>query len=120
MFSFARNTFTVQFKNFLGMTEINDEYGNATGCFEPTYGQLQSALLSVSPNMGTSQVEMFGNLTDYDRTMATADTTCTIDENTILWLDGQSVDAPHNYIVKKRAPWKNSVLYAIKKVTVSE
>lgn len=50
--------------------------------------------------------------------MTTADTTCPIDENTVLWLDGASTDEAHNYIVKKRAPWKNSVAYAVKKVTV--
>ena len=55
---------------------------------------------------------------DYDRTMTTTDTACPIDENTVLWLDGASTDEAHNYIVKKRAPWKNSVAYAVKKVTV--
>lgn len=114
-----RNLSTVCFKPYAGQEEILDEYGNATGSFVPKYGALQTAHLCVSPNKGSSEAEMFGTLVDYDRTMTTADAGCPIDENTILWLDGQSTDEPHNYIVKKRAPWKNSVAYAIKRVTVS-
>lgn len=114
-----RNLSTVSFKLYEGQEEIVDEYGNATGSFVPKYGYLQTACLCVGPNKGSSETEMFGSLEDYDRTMTTADTACPIDENTILWLDGQCVDGPHNYIVKKRAPWKNSVAYAIKRVTVS-
>ncbi|MFR5790126.1 MAG: hypothetical protein ACLUFA_07020 [[Clostridium] leptum] len=48
--------------------------------------------------------------------MTTADTACPIDENTVYgWT---ALRTGHNYIVKKRAPWKNSVTYAVKKVTV--
>lgn len=56
-------------------------------------------------------------MTDYDRTMTTSDTSCPITEKSILWLDGATGD--HNYIVKKRAVWKNSIAFAIKEVTVS-
>lgn len=114
-----RNLSTVFFKLYEGQEEIVDEYGNATGSFVPKCGYLQTACLCVGPNKGSSETEMFGSLEDYDRTMTTADTACPIDENTILWLDGADTDGPHNYIVKKRAPWKNSVAYAIKRVTVS-
>ena len=50
--------------------------------------------------------------------MSTSDIACPIDENAVLWLDSDSTDEAHNYIVKKRAPWKNSIAYAVKKVTV--
>ena len=112
------NLSVVYFKRYQGQTEIKDEYGNATGSFQPEYGPLQSAQLCVSANKGTSEADLFGTLEDYDRTMTTAETSCAIDENAILWLDGQSTDGPHNYVVKKRAPWKNSMAYAVKKVTV--
>lgn len=115
-----RNLSTAFFKLYEGQEEIVDEWGNPTGSFESKYGTLQSAQLCVSPNKGSSETDMFGSLDDYDRTMSTADTACSINENAILWLDDQSTDGPHNYIVKKRAPWKNSVAYAIKRVTVSE
>ena len=63
---------------------------------------------------------LFGSLEDYDRTATTADTACQIDEDSVLWVDGSDTDGPYNYIVKRKAPWKNSVQYAIKRVKVSE
>lgn len=115
-----RNLSTVYFKLYEGQEEIVDEYGNATGSFAPKYGALQTARLCVSPNKGSSESDMFGSLEDYDRTMTTADVNCAIDENSILWLDGQPTDVTHNYIVKRKSRWKNSVTFAIKRVTVSE
>lgn len=114
------NLSMVHFKTYEGQEEIVDEYGNSTGSFAPKYGDLQTAQLCVSPNKGSSEADMFGSLEDYDRTMTTADIGCLIDESAILWLDGQPTDESHNYIVKKRATWKNSVAFAVKKVTVSE
>lgn len=114
-----RNTYLVGYKLYEGQTEIIDEYGNATGSFIPQYSNLQTARLSVSPNKGTAESEMFGTLEEYDRTMVTSDTACPIDEKAVLWLDGADTSGPHNYIVQKRAPWKNSIAFAIKRVEVS-
>lgn len=50
--------------------------------------------------------------------MTTSDAKCPIDENSVLWIDGADTDGPWNYIVKQRAPWKNSTSYAIKQVTI--
>lgn len=86
----------------------------------PIYGPLKSVMLSVSPNVGTSETDQFGTITNYDRTMVTADTSVEIDEDDVLWIDGADTDGPWNYIVKKRAPWKNSISFAIQKVTVSQ
>lgn len=120
MFDLARNQFPVYYKMYTGQTEIIDEWGNKTGSFIPEYSELQQAYLSVSPNKGAAANDMFGMLEDYDRTVTTADTNCPIDENSILWLDGADTTGPHNYIVRKRAPWKNSIAFAVKKVKVSE
>lgn len=114
-----RNLSTVSFKLYEGQEEILDPYGNPTGSFAPQYGELQTARLCVSPNKGSSETDMFGTLEDYDRTMSTSDASCLIDENAILWLDGHPTDGPHNYIVKRKSRWKNSVAFAVKKVTVS-
>lgn len=94
--------------------------GNPTGSYIPIYSELMSTMLCVSPNKGNSEVEQFGSLEDYDRTATTADPYCPIDENSVLWVDGADTDGAYNYIVKRKAPWKNSVQYAIKKVSVSE
>lgn len=110
----------VFYKLYKGQEEILDEFGNSTGSYLPIYSNLKSAMLCVSPNKGSSEVEQFGSLEDYDRTATTADTSCEIDEDSVLWVDGADTDGPYNYIVKLRAVWKNSVQLAIKRVEVSE
>ena len=120
MRSLLRNQQPVFYKLYEGQEKIIDEYGNPTGSYIPIYSSLKSAMLCVSPNKGNSEVEQFGSLEDYDRTATTADTTCQIDEDSVLWVDGADTSGPYNYIVKRKAPWKNSVQYAIKRVKVSE
>lgn len=120
MRSLLRNQQRVFFKLYEGEEEIVDEYGNPTGSFLPVYSSLKSAMLCVSPNKGNSEVQQFGSLEDYDRTMTTADTKVAIDENSVLWVDGANTEGPYNYIVKRRAPWKNSVQFAIQQVKVSD
>ena len=110
----------VFYKLYEGQEEIVDKFGNSLGSYLPIYSGLKSAMLCVSPNKGSSEVEQFGSLEDYDQTMTTSDTTCEIDEDSVLWVDGADTDGPYTHIVKRRAPWKNSVQYAIKKVEVSE
>lgn len=119
MRNLLRNTQPVFFKLFLGEKEVVDQYGNSTGSYVPVYSELHSAMLSVSPNKGSTEVEQFGTLLDYDRTMTTADINVPIDENTVLWLDGADTSGPWNYVVTKRAPWKNSIQFAVSRVNVS-
>lgn len=119
MRSLLRNQQPVFFRLYKGQEEIVDQYGNATGSYVPVYGELMSAMLCVSPNKGSTESEQFGTLVDYDRTMTTADTSVLIDEDAVLWIDGADTNGAWNYIVKKRAPWKNSVQFAISRVSVS-
>lgn len=116
----ARNKQYISYKPFTGTEELIDEYGNVTGSFKPTYGNLKSFRLSISANKGDTATQQFGNVIDYDRTMSTSDMSCEIDENTILWLDGADTSKPHNFIVKKVAKSLNAIQYAIKQVMVSE
>ncbi len=120
MRSLKSNQQPVFYRLFEGEEEIIDEFGNSTGSFIPKYGSLRSAMLCVSPNKGSSEVNQFGSSEDYDRTITTADANCPIDENAVLWVDGADTDEPWNYIVKLVARWKNSAQYAIKQVTVSQ
>ena len=115
MQTLQRNAFTVWYQVYAGQVEIEDEYGNPTGSFADTYGPLQSAQLMVSPNKGDATLEVFGTLLDYDRVMSTADTTCPIDEQTILWLDGAPTTGSYTHYVKQRAPWKYSLVFDVKK-----
>lgn len=118
--NFMANCQPVFYKLFLGEEEIVDEWNNPTGSYVPIYSDLKSAMLCVSPNKGSSEVEQFGSLEDYDRTATTADITCDINEDAVLWVDGADTEGPYNYIVKLVAPWKNSISFAIKQVEVSE
>lgn len=120
MRSLLRNQQPVFYKLYEVQEEIIDEGGNPTGSPRAIYGDLKSAYLCISPNKGDASIEPFGALTDYDRTMTTADTKCLIDEGSILWIDGADTKGPYNYYVKKRAPWKNSIAFAIKEVKVRE
>lgn len=117
--NFMQNCQPVFFKLYEGEEEIIDMDGNSTGQYIPKYSALKSAMLCVSPNKGTSETEQFGSIEDYDRTMTTSDPDCEIDEDAVLWVDGADTSGPWNYIVKQRAPWKNSVSYAIQQVAVS-
>lgn len=120
MRSLLRNQQPVFFKLLEGEEEIIDQYGNPTGSRLPIYSDLKSAMLCVSPNKGSSEVEQFGSYEDYDRTATTADPKCPINEDAVLWVDGADTEGPWNYIVKEVGRWKNSTQYAIKKVTVSQ
>lgn len=119
MRSLLRNQQPVFYRLYEGEKEIEID-GMPTGSFVPSYSDLKSVMLCVSPNKGSSEVEQFGSTEDYDRTMTTADPKCPIDENAVLWVDGADTYGPWNYIVKEVGRWKNSTQYAIKRVTVSQ
>lgn len=119
MRNLKRNTQKVYFKLYFGEQEVIDQYGNAAGVTVPLYSDMMEADAVISPNKGAAETEQFGSLLSYDRTMTTADTSVLIDENSVLWVDGADTSGPWNYIVKKRAPWKNSVQFAISQVNVS-
>ncbi len=95
-----------------------DEYGNETGERTPTYGDPIALCCNVSAASGQEAVQAFGSFTGYSRTMCVADTTCPIDEESVLWF-GVSPPQPQNYIVVRKADSKNGVLYALQEVTVS-
>ena len=120
MRSLRSNQQPVFYRLYLGQEEIVDQEGNITGSYIPIYSELKAAMLCVSANKGDSEVTQFGTFADYDRTMTTADIGCEIDENAVLWVDGADTGKAYNAIVKLRSPWKNSVQYAIKNVTVSQ
>lgn len=119
MRNLLRNLQPVFYRLYEGEEEILGPWGESTGRYVPKYGPLKSAMMCVSPNIGTAETNMFGTLTSYDRTATTAETSLEIDEDDVLWVDGADTDGPWNYIVKAVGRWKNSVAYAIQHVTVS-
>ena len=95
-----------------------DEYGNETGESTPTYSDPVALYCSVSAARGEDAVQAFGSFTGYSRTLCVADTSCPIDEDSIVWF-GVPVTDPHNYIVVLKADSKNGILYALQEVTVT-
>lgn len=118
MRSLYRNTRQIYYALRTG-EEVNiDEYGNETGESTPVYGEPVAMEVNISAATGEDAVQAFGSFTEYNRTMCVADTTCPIDEESVIWF-GVSPTGPHNYIVVRKADGKNGILYALREVTVS-
>ena len=79
---------------YVSSTELEDEYGNATGEVEITYSEPVKMLANISAATGQSQTEMFGNLDSYDKVIVTDDLNCPIDEHTVLFVDKEPEFAP--------------------------
>ena len=106
---------------FSSLGKLTDSNGNYTGETEVTYATPVKIRANVSPATGQSNLEMFGNLTDYDRVVVTDQVSIPIDENSVLWIDAapteNGVDG-YNYIVRRVARSFNSVAIAVRKVDV--
>ena len=104
-------------------TELTDSDGNYTGETEIGYGAPVECEANISPATGQSNVEMFGNLTDYDRVIVSDDTTLPIDENTVLFIDSTPTtgagETGYDYIVRRVAKSINSIAIACQKVNVT-
>lgn len=103
---------------------IVDEDGNETGEEQIVYKPAQSLRANISAASGSSQVEQFGNLAGYDKVIVLDDTSCLIDENTVLFIDKEPEydddgKPLYDYMVKRVAKSLNSVSIAVTKVSVS-
>lgn len=103
---------------------IIDEDGNETGEERIVYKPVQSIRANISAASGSSQVEQFGNLAGYDKVIVLDDTSCPIDENTVLFIDkepeyDEDGKPLYDYMVKRVAKSLNSVSVAATKVSVS-
>lgn len=103
---------------------IKDEYGNDSGEYQVIYETPVEMNANVSAATGEAQVEQFGNSLLYDKVIISDDTSCPIDEHSVLCIDiPPSYDNDGNliydYIVKKVAKSLNTVSFAVSKVEVS-
>lgn len=117
MQSLASNTQKIEYALYTGMEDILID-GKKTGEKQKGYSEPQTMRIYVSPNKGEAAVEPFGQQEDYTNVMSTCDMSCPITENTILWIGIPSTQK-HNYRVTKVARGLSSILYAIKKVSVT-
>lgn len=113
-----RNQRTIYYALRTGETVDTDEYGNETSESTPTYGSPIKMSAHVSGAAGEDAVNAFGSFTNYSRTIVTTDTSCPLDEDSIVWF-GVPETGPHNYIVTRKADSKNGIIYALREVTVS-
>ena len=103
---------------------IIDEDGNETGEEQIVYKTARSLRANISAASGSSQVEQFGNLAGYDKVIVLDDTSCPIDENTVLFIDKDPAHDEdgkplYDYMVRRVAKSLNSVSIAVTKVSVS-
>lgn len=124
MKALSQNKQTIYYKLLDGVSDV-EIGGLKTGEKQKTYSMLTQARVNVSSARGTADVEQFGVTDNYDRTLVTDDMTCPIDEQSILWIgispydESTGAEVPHNYKVVRVARSLNSLMYAIRKVTVS-
>ena len=95
-----------------------DEWGNTHNV--TTYGEPIQLKISVSGDKGEASAQAFGADIQYERQMSTHDMSCLIDEYSHLWLDGRSIEEPHNYEVVAVSKSLNCIRYAIRRGNVSK
>lgn len=117
MRSLNRNKRLIHYALLTGETMNLDEYGNETGESTQVYSDPVSLYVNVSASGGEESVQVFGNLTEYNRTLCVSDNTCPITETSIIWF-GVPVTEPPNYIVVGKADSKNGIIYALREVSV--
>lgn len=119
-----RNKSPFSYCLYEGEKPVIDENGDETGEKQVTYSSPVSLKANISPATGNTSVEQFGNSVQYDKVIVLDDTSCPIDEHTVLFIDTPPAfdydGAPlYDYVVKKVARSLNSVSIAISKVEVS-
>jgi hypothetical protein len=119
-----RSLQTFYYRLYNNTTEIQyDEYGNEIG-YKVGYSDPVEFQANISHATGTSSVEQFGDLENYDKVIITSDMTCPIDETTVLYIDtvptlNGGEYSPYDYIVRRVARSINSISIAVRKVSVS-
>ena len=116
MRSLQRNWRTIHYKTQVGSESILDEYGNETLEKKTLYSEQKKINVNVSANVGQDDLNVFGNLTEYSRTISYCGANCPLSEGTIVWF-GTDETGPHNYIVVKVADSKNGYLIALREVS---
>ena len=113
-----KNMYTFYSAKYLGLEKQVDEWEQPTGRYIPKYAFPDKHRGNISPNIGSSQFYMFGNLLEYSNVISPL----TVDTDSVLWI-GIEPNAEHdnyNYIVKRIARSKNFLAIAIGKRTSDE
>jgi len=114
-----RNKRKVIYKNYVGVTYLEDESGHKNGKKEVTYTDPKFMYCTVSTPTGNTVLEMFGTNENYDKVVVVDMPDMDINENSILWIDrayGENV--AYDYIVKKVVRNHNFLTIGVRKVDV--
>lgn len=114
-----RNRKDFYYANYLGRTELTDEWGNLTGEQNITYSEPKLARGNISASRGISEADQFGVSVNYSKTLVVEED-LGLTETSILWIDVVPTDSqtPHDYVVVAVAKSINGISYAIRKVDV--
>ena len=112
------NKQNIHYALFEGYTDAVDGSGYKTGEKVKTYSAPVPLRINVSPARGNADRDIFGIDCSYTKTMTTADLSCPIQEDSILWI-GIAPTEPYNYYVVRRAQSLHDIVYAIREVTLS-
>lgn len=109
MRTLKRNARRVTYENVIGTEPIKDAYGNDTLEVKKLYGAPVTAHWNVSAAVGEEANEIFGDLTDYSRTVSLCGD-CPVFEGDRVTFDSTT------YRVVRIADSKNSYLIALREV----
>jgi hypothetical protein len=107
---------TLYYAAVLSTEPILDEYGNDTLEVRTVYDSPAELRCNVSANVGQEAVEVFGNQTDYSRTISITGHSCPLTEGCKVWF-GVPIEDGHNYVVVRVADSKNGFLIAMREVS---
>lgn len=116
MRSLQRNWRKLHYAVPMGTESILDEYGNDTLELKTVYSDPVALDVNVSANVGQEAVDVFGAVTDYNRTVTYSGGECPLTKGCIVWF-GVEPTAAHNYVVTKVADSKNGYLVALREVS---
>ena len=113
-----RDTQTIFVSLYEERKEMKDEIGRFTGEYEVCRSKPIEIECSVSAAIGNSQIEVFGQMLNYDKTVIIDDVNFEINENAVLWID-KDIAEPYDYIINRIAKTPNYIALAVSKVDVS-
>lgn len=114
-----RNQRTIWFASRVDEKPVIDEYGFETGEIEPVYTPPKQMRVNISSAYGEEISKAFGNFTDYNRVICVSDSSCPMDEQSVVWFESVPGDQSfYNNIVVRKADSKNGILYALRSVDV--
>lgn len=115
-----RNKQLIYYALYTGKTDAVDTSGYKTGEKVKAYGNPVPFRINVSPARGNADREIFGIDLNYNKTMSTADMSCPITEDTVLWIGTTPTEsAQPNYVVTRISKSLNDIVYAIREVSLS-